>query len=402
MAFAFLSYYVASDHEKSASNNFSGFKLYLVISLLYLIFWYFFSPKKIARIHILLMGLLYIGTPPLFENDQYRYIWEGKVLLSGENPYKLAPNRKELNHIKFPERKNIAYNKLTSIYPPLAQLYFLIAAPFPYQYGLMLMQLLCLLLVFYLITNLDFLNDKYLLLILPYLFKEFVQSVHLDIVAATLLVFCIQYKKDYLGIILSYFVKFLSLLALPFYLIRDYKNKKKISAQIFLWMILLFMTYYFYPTNSDNISGAEAFIQYWKWNSLNASILSMVGLSSFASRVVLLCSFGLLYSLLLLKFIKSDKQNIQIHLSTVFMGLIFFSPVVHPWYAIWGLVLWPGNRSYYFFLWTTLFAYSFYGFSELKLLSELIQWFVLALAIVENFKKSYTLAELKTINNYNH
>ena len=66
--------------------------------------------------------------PTLFENDHYRYIWEGKVVAAGENPYKHAPKSKELKHIEYEHKKKIAYNKLTSIYPPLSQVFFLFAA----------------------------------------------------------------------------------------------------------------------------------------------------------------------------------------------------------------------------------------------------------------------------------
>lgn len=37
--------------------------------------------------------ILPVASPPLLETDPYRYLWDGAVLVAGENPYRVAPRR---------------------------------------------------------------------------------------------------------------------------------------------------------------------------------------------------------------------------------------------------------------------------------------------------------------------
>jgi len=65
----------------------------------------------------------------LYDNDHWRYLWDGRVSASGRNPYELAPEDPRLdslatNAVWNDIRQNINYPELTTIYPPLAQGFF--------------------------------------------------------------------------------------------------------------------------------------------------------------------------------------------------------------------------------------------------------------------------------------
>jgi len=64
-----------------------------------------------------------VATPPSLSLDLYRYVWEGKVLLHGMNPYHLGPADPALSSLRdgviWPQ---VNHPELAAIYPPLALL----------------------------------------------------------------------------------------------------------------------------------------------------------------------------------------------------------------------------------------------------------------------------------------
>lgn len=385
VAFIFISYFYSIEHLPRHT-EYSGFLPYALLSIIYLICFYLLPVKSLSKKHIIIMGLLYIGSPPLFENDQFRYIWEGKVIAQGENPYKHAPNSEQLKHIEFEKKNLIAYNRLTSIYPPLAQVVFLISAPFPYKVGLIILQFLCLFLLMVFLDKTSIIESPYLVLILPFLFKEFVQSVHIDIVAVTILVLLKFLNKESIGIFLAYLVKFLSFICLPFLVIQKFsKSHYRLSAQItFIGFMFLVITYFSYPSNQEQISGAKAFVTVWQWNSFTATSLSYLFGESLNLRYFLPFLFILSYVILLCHYILKKSYYTEVYYSTAYLLMLFFSPVFHPWYAIWALAFSKGNKAVYLLCFSTFLAYSSYGASSFNTFAESIQWLLIVLSIAFN------------------
>jgi len=61
-------------------------------------------------------------------NDLHRYLWEGGVQLEGINPYTTAPADPSLAPLRDARFARVAYPELPSLYPPLAQASFALAA----------------------------------------------------------------------------------------------------------------------------------------------------------------------------------------------------------------------------------------------------------------------------------
>lgn len=57
-------------------------------------------------------------------DDIFRYVWEGRVLSGGINPYLHAPNSPELSLLRDATWENIGHPHYTAIYPPLAEITF--------------------------------------------------------------------------------------------------------------------------------------------------------------------------------------------------------------------------------------------------------------------------------------
>ncbi len=57
-------------------------------------------------------------------DDVFRYVWEGQIQVEGFNPYRLAPDAPELEHLRDEGWRGINHKEIPAIYPPLAQLVF--------------------------------------------------------------------------------------------------------------------------------------------------------------------------------------------------------------------------------------------------------------------------------------
>ena len=138
-------------YQKADVFTFAGL-LSLAGGVYLLIFWFApnIAPTRPTVIIIVLIGLgaraMFFGSTPIFEDDWYRYLWDGAVVNEGVNPYALAPARamniditgrpvplsddpviaklQKLGAAEphYPER--IGYPFISTIYPPLAQAAF--------------------------------------------------------------------------------------------------------------------------------------------------------------------------------------------------------------------------------------------------------------------------------------
>jgi hypothetical protein len=80
---------------------------------------------------LLLLRLLFLLEPPALSGDVYRYLWDGKVLASGQNPYARAPADPRLASLQEPWHGQINHPEIRTIYPPHAELLFAVAHALP-------------------------------------------------------------------------------------------------------------------------------------------------------------------------------------------------------------------------------------------------------------------------------
>lgn len=81
---------------------------------------------RYALIAGLVVRVLLVGTPPWLSDDLFRYLFEGRVLLEGGNPFLDAPAT--LAALDPTLAAKVNHSELTSIYPPVAQLWFRLLA----------------------------------------------------------------------------------------------------------------------------------------------------------------------------------------------------------------------------------------------------------------------------------
>jgi alpha-1,6-mannosyltransferase len=83
--------------------------------------------RAVLVVAVLVRLALLPGAPAL-SDDVYRYVWDGRVQLAGFNPYEHAPDSPALDAVDYDDRGLVGLPYLRTIYPPLAELLFLVVA----------------------------------------------------------------------------------------------------------------------------------------------------------------------------------------------------------------------------------------------------------------------------------
>ncbi len=76
----------------------------------------------------LVFRLTLVSLTPTLSDDIYRYLWDGRVQLAGVNPYRYAPNDPALASLRDLHWSFINHQEIATIYPPLSQWIFRLAA----------------------------------------------------------------------------------------------------------------------------------------------------------------------------------------------------------------------------------------------------------------------------------
>ncbi|MDA0337742.1 MAG: hypothetical protein O2782_21460 [bacterium] len=71
--------------------------------------------------------LLLLDTAPSLSDDIYRYVWDARVQAAGLNPYAQAPEDEALIGLRTEDWSKINHRELVTVYPPVAQWFFLAA-----------------------------------------------------------------------------------------------------------------------------------------------------------------------------------------------------------------------------------------------------------------------------------
>lgn len=68
----------------------------------------------------LLLRLAALPLQPTLSDDLWRYLWDGRVVAHGFNPYLLPPEASELEHLRDPVWDRVDHRSVPTVYPPLA------------------------------------------------------------------------------------------------------------------------------------------------------------------------------------------------------------------------------------------------------------------------------------------
>ncbi len=332
--------------------------IFAVVSIITIALYYFFQSQRseMGKSYLIiifgfaiLFRITLLFSSPSTSDDVYRYIWEGKLVLNGYNPFEYTPDSDELKpfHTEdYPDK--VTYPHMTTIYPPVAQLVF--AAGYlisgESDFGLKLIFLLAEIITMLFILNLlriykiaDYALILYAWLALP-LMEYFINS-HIDVIGImffTMSLYFMQRNKPFY-FALSYSFAILSKLFPLFFIFVvvkkfGWKNSLRYGALSLLTIILF--TIPFVPQEREISASLFTYLSQWSFNGSVYKVLLEIIDTVAVSRLISLLLFAGSVFYISVKFSDSLKA-----VYLIWIAYIIFTPTLYPWYLGWIAALNP-------------------------------------------------------------
>ena len=339
--------------------------------------------------------IIFLVSLPNLSQDFYRFIWDGRLILSGLNPYLQLPKDLILNANFFmPQAKELVFAmgelsaKHYSNYPPINQLCFAIAGFFSPNSIIGAVVVLRLIIVsadlgtLYfgqkLLKNIGLNPNKiYWYMLNPLVVLELSGNLHFEGVMLFFLVLSIyllqknSYKWAAFFMAISISVKLLPLLLLP--ILYKYLGLKK--AVIFYGLTLFFCFLFFVPfLSSELIDNYSKTIGLWFTNfEFNASIyyiIRYIGQQIYGYNIIQ--TVGKIIPVMVILFILFkaffSKNKTEIDLFNTFLIVLsiyfFTATTVHPWYIINLVFLSVFTQFKYPIYWSFVIILSYFAYSN--------------------------------------
>ena len=284
---------------------------------------------------------------PSLSGDFYRYLWEGRVIVHGGNPYRQSPDDPGLAALRDREvHPLINHPGLATIYPPLAEAGFaLVARISPTVTAFKVwVSLHDLALVLALLAWARRRGGSAVPVIAyawnPLVLVEYAGSGHNDPTALVWLVLALMLARERpvlsaLALAIGALTKLAPLVALPF-LLRRWPWRARATALV---AIGLGLAWFLAETRGAN-SGLAAFWGAWSNNELAFHYLVRATGSHAAARGV---AIALVAAVVVWALVKIPEETGAARFAM--RGSLLLSPVVHPWYLGWALAFEPHAPS---------------------------------------------------------
>jgi hypothetical protein len=300
-------------------------------------------------------------------DDVFRYVWDGRVNVSGVNPYLYPPSAPELEELRDAKVYKYVNNKhLPTIYPPLAQNFFALSylldndSPRGFKTISALMELLTALALAALLRLYQVPRANLLIyLFAPLVMIEFYMSSHVDILAMPFLVAALitlhRRKPAWTGVLLGLaaMVKFPALIFAPV-LFFYFAGRKRVHF-VFGCVAAVILCYVPYAVGSDwrFLGSLGIYLRDWQFNASIYFLLKYgLGLSWARPAVAVLFAALLVYLIL-------RRIDIRSKLFASYAGHLCLTPTFYPWYFVWlyPLLCWNVSVPFLFLSGTTLLSY---------------------------------------------
>ena len=388
----------------------------------------FFSISELFGLALLFRFILLLVVPNLSQ-DFYRFIWDGRMLLNGFNPYLTTPKSFIEQGIYPIAESKFLFEGMGMLnashytnYPPISQLSYLIAAVFGSKSALVSVVVLRLQIiladigVFYLgkkiLEHLGLpIKSIFLYLLNPFIILELTSNLHFEAIMVFFLVWSLYllFKNKWvlsaIALGLSISVKLMPLIFLPLFVGFFIQEKISLTSLFskqnrgllfryigFSIIVLLTVFITFAPfISSELISNFGASIGLWFQNfEFNASIyyiirwigFQVVGWNIIGTVGKILPLIVILMVLIISLFRKNyEKQILVTSMLFSICGYLLLSTTIHPWYLSIPLILLVFSNYRFIWVWTftVFFSYASYRLPEFD---EHLGWVALEYAIV--------------------
>lgn len=284
--------------------------------------------------------LPFVFSQPVLSDDVWRYLWDGRVALSGVNPYSFAPDDPELATLRDDAWTRVNHRSIPTVYPPFAQGLFRTAVA---HGGLVAWKLLVvgfdLCTIAALVTGLGKRAGAPALVLLyawnPLVIIEFSWSGHVDAAAVAISTWAVvaSRKRYDLGAValasIAAAIKLFPALLLPALLRR---TRSAAAWTIPVAIAVAGAAPYLSSGIPAWFAGLRTYAERWEFNGLPYVVLRALGEGPVAARLVL----GAVVSSMIITAAcrRADLPDFAV---LAFSACVSLSPTVHPWYVTWSL-----------------------------------------------------------------
>jgi len=364
---------------------------------------------KLLAILAVIFRLVFIVSLPELSQDYFRFIWDGRLIAEGWNPYQYIPNElMKLPNFHIPRAKELVTGMGSlsaghfSNYPPLNQLIFAVAG------WLSAKSILGAVVVFRIIIILAdlgtlFFGRKLLksmglpeyqifwYILNPFIIIEMTGNLHFESVMVFFLIwslYLLHQRKWFWSAILfglSISVKLLPLLFLP--LLFNYFIQKRSTSEkdltnlnfgrlllyyllVFITVITSFLPFYSAEVVSNFMSSVGLWFGKFEFNASIYYIIRWIGFQvkgyniiETVGKILPIITILIILGLTFFRKYQNTRQLLTNMLYAV-TAYLFLSTTVHPWYLAIPLVLSVFSQLKYVVVWTGVVMLSYYAYSN--------------------------------------
>lgn len=383
-------------------------------------------------VSILLRFLLIFALPNL-SDDVYRFIWDGRLLVNGHNPFDFLPSYYLENSISIPGINEALFNKLNSpeyftIYPPVAQGIFafacwlfpnsIIGSAITMKVFLFLCEVGSLFFIKKLLDHFHLPAKNILLYALnPLIIIELCGNLHFEATMICFLlsaVFFLVKNKITLSafsIALSIASKLLPLMFLPFLIKRlGWKKSIQYFAIVGVVIVLLF-TPLLSGTFFNNFgTSLDLYFQKFEFNASIYYVIRWVGyqvvgynwIQSIGPALAMIVLLGILTVTFLEK--NFNWKNLFEKMLFAICFYLAFATIVHPWYVSLPVMLCLFTRFRFPILWSGLIFLTYMNYSYDEYFENLwmvgIEYLLVFSFLIYELTKTYSINSMKNQSKY--
>jgi len=304
--------------------------------------------------------IIMIPLKPGLSHDIMRFLWDGRLLANGVNPYLYRPNASELEAFKnVPYFLDYEFKYTFTVYPPVAQLLFggahLLTGddPFGIKLAVTIFDVINILLLVILMREIKgsiSLSGLVMYAWAPLLVVESAGNAHIEPLMTFLLLLSLhwlhksRFRLSSLSLSLACWSKLYPILLLPVYLkyLRDSKGRGlREFALVFVLSSSLMLAPVFISSGSNLLYQIFWYSQNIAYNSsvfmVVDGVLASLGVGNVVAEVLVYAAFLVsITAILRLKRVRSlpDVADTSI---LVFGAFLLFAPAVFQWYVLWLL-----------------------------------------------------------------
>ncbi len=327
---------------------------------------------RIIMIFAVLFRLTLLPAAPALSTDMERYLWDGRVVAAGGNPYLSAPADRELVDLRDERFDRLEHREVRTIYPPLAQaLFAAVAATGAGRPGLKIILIACDLLVIILIGRLLALRRLPRSRVLVYAWNplaviEVAWSGHLEPAGAALMLLAagaIIQKRDLRAVVALTAACLVKLL--PIVLLVPFRRAIRPRALLLIPAMVGFACWPFRDAGPALGAGLREYAATWSANEslfglIHAAIAWLDPTAALKGAIAAVRStipatgwldrlYDYVYPtylaravcaacVVLIAWVIDRRSRDPLRSAFLLLGaILLFSPTLHPWYLLWIL-----------------------------------------------------------------